>query len=122
MSGVKYKLPATSAGCPARRASRIDFLLGSRHMSGVEEQQAPPAEVGAEEAAPAAAPAEEAPAEAAPVATIEATKSDIESIRNKVDGELADAKTKTWQNIKMRTKMSILQVAFVWTPRATLVR
>jgi len=91
-------------------------------MSGVEEQQAPPAEVGAEEAAPAAAPAEEAPAEAAPVATIEATKSDIESIRNKVDGELADAKTKTWQNIKMRTKMSILQVAFVWTPRATLVR
>ena len=55
---------------------------------------------------PATAAEDPSPAEeAAP-----ATKSDIESIRSKVDGELADAKTKTWQNIKMRTKMSILQV------------
>lgn len=59
----------------------------------------------------AAVPAEavgEAPAAAA---TAESTsKSALDELRGKVDGELADAKTKTWQNIKMRTKMSILQV------------
>lgn len=80
------------------------------------------AEEGEGSPSPPATAAEDPPLaeEAAP-----ATKSDIESIRSKVDGELADAKTKTWQNIKMRTKMSILQVRakirFVHPPPTALV-
>ena len=48
--------------------------------------------------------------EAAAAGGSDGSKVDTSEIRSKVEAEQSDAKTKTWQNIKMRTKMSILQV------------
>jgi len=61
-----------------------------------------PAEVPAEDPAATESQASEAAASDGPMSA-------LDELRGKVDGELGDAKTKCWQNIKMRTKMSILQ-------------